>query len=107
MRQIPASVILSFPAPNYVDPETRGDALIVTNSIFISFVAIAMSARLYTRVFITKCFGLDDVLAILAFVSWSIFFEFGPQCWMTVVDTSANNCPDLRSRTHGHRYFGQ
>ena len=69
VRHIPVSVLLSFPAPNYVDPVTRGPSLVVVNAIFIALVTVIVLARLYTRIFIKRWFGSDDVFIILAFVS--------------------------------------
>lgn len=68
VRDIPLSVLFSFPTPNYVDPVTRGPALIIVNAIFLSLCTIALLLRLYTRVFIKRWFGSDDVFIILAYV---------------------------------------
>ncbi|KAF2140909.1 uncharacterized protein K452DRAFT_288317 [Aplosporella prunicola CBS 121167] len=69
VRNIPISVLLSFPAPNYVDPVTRGPSLVVVNAIFIALVNVIVLARLYTRIFIKRWFGSDDVFIILAFIT--------------------------------------
>ncbi|KAH7058690.1 hypothetical protein B0J12DRAFT_737323 [Macrophomina phaseolina] len=69
VRDIPLSVLFSFPTPNYVDPVTRGPALIIVNAIFLSLCTIALLLRLYTRVFIKRWFGSDDVFIILAYIS--------------------------------------
>jgi len=55
-----AEKIASWPAPNYVNPITRGSALTVVNIIFIILVCIVVALRYYTRLRITKSFGLDD-----------------------------------------------
>ncbi len=55
-----AEIIASWPAPNYVNPITRGSALTVVNIIFIILVCIVVALRYYTRLRITKSFGLDD-----------------------------------------------
>ncbi|KAF2738484.1 hypothetical protein EJ04DRAFT_549959 [Polyplosphaeria fusca] len=69
MRAIPIEVILSWPAPNYTDPVTRGNALIIVNAIFISLVIIVVTLRLYTRMFIKRWFGSDDICIILALIT--------------------------------------
>jgi hypothetical protein len=70
MRSIPAEVLLSWPTPNYDDPVTRGYALVVVNSIFITLVVIVVSLRLYTRLWIKRWFGSDDLFIILALVGF-------------------------------------
>jgi len=55
-----AEIIASWPAPNYVNPITRGSALTVVNIIFIILVCIVVGLRYYTRLRITKSFGLND-----------------------------------------------
>jgi len=68
MRNIPISVILTFPIPNYVDPVTRGPALTIVNGIFIGIVLAALGLRLYTRLFIKRWFGIDDLFIVIATV---------------------------------------
>lgn len=69
-------MILSWPKPNYTHPETRGDALVIINSILIALVVIVVGLRLYTRLRIKRWFGLDDIFILLALVGNNdIFFE--------------------------------
>lgn len=68
MRDIPIDVYLSFPSPNFDDPQTRGPALVIVNSIFISLVIIAVALRIYTRVYIKRWFGSDDYFICAALV---------------------------------------
>lgn len=68
MRLPPFEVLLSWPTPNYTNPETRGYALLVVNLIFISFALFMALSRFYTRIFIRKWFGLDDVFLLAALV---------------------------------------
>ncbi|KIW91784.1 uncharacterized protein Z519_07754 [Cladophialophora bantiana CBS 173.52] len=62
----PLSVIASFPKPNYVDPHTRGPGLVYMCIIFAAIGIIICTARVYSRLFITKAPGLDDLLVIIA-----------------------------------------
>ncbi|KAL1969780.1 hypothetical protein VTN77DRAFT_7289 [Rasamsonia byssochlamydoides] len=55
-----------WPEPNYVDPVTRGNGIIVTNIVFGVLGTLAVLLRVYTRVWITSTFGADDVLIALA-----------------------------------------
>jgi hypothetical protein len=57
----PAAVIASWPAPNYENPATRGPALLVLNSVFLAISSIFVLLRVYTRVFMVKSFGWDDL----------------------------------------------
>ena len=57
-----------WPPPNYENPETRGPELIIVNSVFLAFATVFIGMRLYTRIFVKKWFGLDDVFIILAYV---------------------------------------
>ncbi|KAF2656699.1 hypothetical protein K491DRAFT_691741 [Lophiostoma macrostomum CBS 122681] len=68
MRSIPPDVLLSWPTANYIDPVTRGPALVIVNSIFIALVVIVASLRLYTRLFIKRWFGSDDACIVLALI---------------------------------------
>jgi hypothetical protein len=66
MQLPPVDVLLSWPTPNYDNPVTRGPALLVVNSIFISLAVITVAARIYTRIVIKRWFGIDDVFILLA-----------------------------------------
>ena len=63
-----AEIIASWPAPNFKDPVTRGSALTVVNVIFITLVMVVAGLRFYTRLRITKSFGLDDWIIALSLV---------------------------------------
>ncbi|KIW01527.1 uncharacterized protein PV09_07005 [Verruconis gallopava] len=66
MRNIPISVLLTFPAPNYTDPQTQGMSLIVINAVFASLVVLAVVLRLYTRTSVKRWIGSDDVAIVVA-----------------------------------------
>ncbi|KAF2632747.1 hypothetical protein BU25DRAFT_453933 [Macroventuria anomochaeta] len=68
MKLPPFEVILTWPKPNYANPVTRGDALLIVNSILIALVVITVGLRMYTRIIIKRWFGLDDVFILLALV---------------------------------------
>jgi hypothetical protein len=63
-----AEQALAFPPPNYDNPKTRGNALTVVDSVFLAVALIFLLLRLYTRLFVRKWFGWDDVFICLAFV---------------------------------------
>lgn len=68
MQIPPASVLSTFPAPNYVDPETAGPGAFITVSVLLFLVIVLLAIRIYTRLWISRGFGLDDILIMLAFV---------------------------------------
>jgi hypothetical protein len=76
MRNIPIAEILKWPTPNYVNPETRGNGLLVVNTVFLVLTLVAVTLRIYTRVFVQKWFGLDDTLALFALVSTTATTSF-------------------------------
>lgn len=51
---IPFDVILSFPAPNYENPASRGHGLIVLNVIFTTLLIAAVAGRLYARIYLKR-----------------------------------------------------
>ncbi|KFY16371.1 hypothetical protein V491_05354 [Pseudogymnoascus sp. VKM F-3775] len=68
MRFPPPEVQASWPKPNYVDPERRGHASVIVQSILVFLATLIVFIRLYARLFMTKAgLGLDD---ILIFISW-------------------------------------
>ena len=66
-------VIDSWPAPNFVNPDTQGPALTVVNIIFIILVFFVVGLRYYTRLRITRSFGQDDIVIGLSLVNSSLF----------------------------------
>ncbi|KAF1958865.1 hypothetical protein CC80DRAFT_546189 [Byssothecium circinans] len=72
MRLVPPEVLLSWPTPNYEDPVTRGNALLIVNSVFIAIVILIVALRLYTRIWIKQFFGTDDF-----FIDFALVFTIG------------------------------
>ena len=69
MQLPPWNVIVSWPKPNYVDPVTRGDALLVLMILFSILVFLAVIGRYYSKIVIKRWFGWDDSMITLAWVS--------------------------------------
>ncbi|KAE8358075.1 hypothetical protein BDV27DRAFT_163926 [Aspergillus caelatus] len=70
----------NWPEPNYVNPPTRGQGIIITNVIFGVLALITTALRLYSRVKITSTFGIDDVcflFAVLAAVAMWVVMWIG------------------------------
>ena len=68
MRDIPLSVFLAWPSPNYENPSTRGNALLIINIIFLTLVTLSIGIRLWSRVKVKYQSGMDDVMIVLAYV---------------------------------------
>lgn len=68
MQIPPPSVLSTFPAPNFVNPDTAGPAAFIIVSVLLFLVIVLLGIRIYTRLWISRGFGLDDILIMLAFV---------------------------------------
>ncbi|KAK1537694.1 hypothetical protein CPAR01_07807 [Colletotrichum paranaense] len=68
MRFPPAEVILSWPAPNYIDPVQRGPALLIIELTSLSVALICLALRLYVRLFMIRRSWWDDWLMVAAVV---------------------------------------
>lgn len=68
MLHPPLDVVLTWPKPNYVDPISQGPARIVLSSILAPTMTLVVGLRAYTRLAITKNWGLDDTLILMALV---------------------------------------
>lgn len=82
----PLSALQNWPTPNYVNPERRGPAATIIVSVLLGLVTLILVVRIYTRVRISRGFGLDDVLIIFAYV------------WFPLVDTHLLSEPRLTSK---------
>jgi len=69
MQLPPPSVIAKYTTPNYVNPESTGASLLITNCVMLSISLVVIGIRIYTRVWISNNFGWDDVFILLALVS--------------------------------------
>ena len=84
-------VLLTFPAPNYVNPVTHGNSFTVVNSVFLGFATISLVGRLVIRGFIKKWLGWDDLFICLAFVSAKSFRTRRVAETLTIVSSDSNH----------------
>ncbi|KAI1494814.1 hypothetical protein F5X96DRAFT_466158 [Biscogniauxia mediterranea] len=77
MRIPPAEVIAQWPKPNYINPETRGPESKIIGILLIVLVAAVLAVRLYARKWLTKGFGLDDTLMMIAYAPALAFTIIG------------------------------
>lgn len=68
-RKAPPEVVASWPTPNLINPETRGPALMYLSIFLAALGLVVVSARIYSRIFITKAPGIDDILITLGWVA--------------------------------------
>ncbi|KAK7703092.1 hypothetical protein SLS64_009363 [Diaporthe eres] len=69
----PLSALQNWPTPNYANPERRGPAATIVVSVLLALVTLILVVRIYTRVRISRGFGLDDVLIIFAYIPTAAF----------------------------------
>ena len=74
MESLPPSVLAyaieqGWPFPNYINPITREYAFVVVNLTLLGVTMLVVSLRIYTRIFISKYLGKDDILMLMAMVS--------------------------------------
>ncbi|KIW01400.1 uncharacterized protein PV09_07166 [Verruconis gallopava] len=66
--KFPPTDLSSYPPPNYINPQERGIELYIVNSTAFTITLVCASVRLYTRIWVRKYFGLDDMFLALALV---------------------------------------
>jgi hypothetical protein len=77
MRQVPPEVVASWPKPNYINPDTRGPALVIVELITLSIALVILVLRLYVRIKIMRKTGWDDWLMVFSAVSTATLFPRG------------------------------
>lgn len=65
---VPPEVIASWPAPNYISPETRTSGAPVALSIVLVVTLLVYVARMWARLIMTKNAGVDDVLTSISMI---------------------------------------
>jgi hypothetical protein len=64
----PPDVILSWPTPNYINPERHSDAGPIMVIVFLVLSIMVYLARMWARVVITRNVGLDDWIMTSAII---------------------------------------
>lgn len=65
----PLDVVLTWPLPNYVNPEINGGYLAPTTIVVTSVSLLIVTGRVCSRSLVTRQFGIDDWSMLLAMVS--------------------------------------
>jgi hypothetical protein len=68
MRPPPVEVLLGWPTPDYENPNRLGPTGTIIAVVLLASVTVLLGLRVWTRRFITRSFGLDDILILIAFV---------------------------------------
>ncbi|KAH6966704.1 integral membrane protein [Fusarium venenatum] len=68
MRAPPLDVVLSWPPPDYDAPFKNAPAGISISVFLMVIVTAILGIRIYTRKYITRGFGPDDILIIFAYI---------------------------------------
>jgi hypothetical protein len=68
MRSPPPEVVATWPRPNYVDPITRGNTLMIVELTLLPIAMIVVFLRLWVRIAWLKKSWWDDYLMLLAMV---------------------------------------
>lgn len=61
-------VIQAWPKSNYIDPETKGNQLLVVTIISTILAILSVLARVWVRLWYQRQFGADDVMLVLCMV---------------------------------------
>ncbi|KAI4862175.1 hypothetical protein F4820DRAFT_460402 [Hypoxylon rubiginosum] len=77
MQLPPLSVTESWPASNYNNPESRGHSGMIVGVLLVVLVTITLAIRLYARKWLTRGFGVDDILILAAYWPATAFTMIG------------------------------
>lgn len=66
MRLPPVEVLRTWPMPNYKDPVTRGNELVMITVILFPIAIGMVILRIWTRLRLSKSFGADDVVLLIS-----------------------------------------
>ncbi|ORY63431.1 uncharacterized protein BCR38DRAFT_228272 [Pseudomassariella vexata] len=73
MMRLPLEAVLKWPRPNFENPQTRGQVGLIVGTTLLTFVTVLLAVRIFTRQYISKGLGLDDILIVLAYIPAIIF----------------------------------
>lgn len=68
MQLPPVKVLLTWPTPNYVNPDVRGPELLIITYVFFPLAVLMVAVRVFTRLHVSNAFGVDDVFLLIAII---------------------------------------
>ncbi|KAI1769096.1 hypothetical protein GGR53DRAFT_529835 [Hypoxylon sp. FL1150] len=77
MQLPPLSALESWPEHDYNNPESRGHTGLIVGVLLIVLVTITLAIRLYARKWLTRGFGVDDILILAAYCPATAFTIVG------------------------------
>ncbi|KIW05906.1 uncharacterized protein PV09_03100 [Verruconis gallopava] len=63
----PPEQLAKFPPPNYEHPQTRGNGVVIVNSVFLGIATVFITLRVYKRLFVRTWYGWDDVFILVGY----------------------------------------
>lgn len=67
--QLPTtSTLMTWPAINHVNPETRGPGFSIINCALLPITLFALGLRIYARIRINRCWRIDDTMIISSLI---------------------------------------
>lgn len=68
MQTRPIAEMMAWPAPNFIDPETRGHGVLILNVVLFSVALCLAGLRIFTRTILRGGYGADDTFILIALV---------------------------------------
>ena len=103
MRLPPLEVLQSWPKPNFVNPITRGNELLLITIILFPLAMGMVALRAFTRLRISKSFGADDIVLLVSvpptivsqLLEWKHPFPQWPGKFKVVILVHSSQCYDV------------
>ena len=70
MADIPLDIILTWPKPNYEDPETHNKGFLAGSVILAAVASLTVALRLWARYVIARKLAIEDYFLLFALVSF-------------------------------------
>ncbi|OGM50659.1 integral membrane protein [Aspergillus bombycis] len=94
----PPEVMLAWPKPNMIDPESHGPSSIVLASVFGGIALVTVGVRLWARCVIQRRGGWDDLyagLAVVPVLGLAVAFVLSSEVYGANLHTWDNTLPKL------------
>jgi hypothetical protein len=68
MRSAPPEVLKTWPKPNYVNPTTRGNTLMILELTLLPIAMVVVFLRMWVRISWLRKVGIDDWVMLVAMI---------------------------------------